>query len=639
MNSIWNKNKALFKKRFPDLVNFFSNEISRIDEISSPDDITDAFPFWEIKLAKNGSVTACENSVFLHSSYNPEREAEKTVVSVVGAVGEKYEAAVFYGFALGYAPLFFAEKFPEKKLILVEPDAKRFFAALFFVDLEKLFSHQKLIVALACPPETVLSIIQQAEIAKSVFFNVKAHTAHAENYFTALQTLVERNKKTEETNTATLERFAKLWQRNSCKNLRQLAECDGVNIYKKRAAQVTSTHSLNIDLPFLVLAAGPSLQNILPCLAEMKKRSVVVAVDTALRACLSVDVEPDFIVLTDPQYYAYRHIAGLSAPSSVLIAESAVYPAVFRFNCRKIVLCSSLFPLGQFFEKSIGAKGDLGSGGSVSSVAWNFAVWCGAKEIFCSGLDLAFPKKQTHVTGATQEQAEHFISTRLYNADTSNAASLCSPLREKGLDYDGGEVATDKRMKLFAWWFESRIASCPEVKTYIFSKSGLMIPGIVPVEKDVLLSRPEISSQKDNFFAAAESTESTENAEQKDCLKKFDETREKLFAGLMKLQDAAKRGKSICRDAAKNTTDRAFQKTFMQLAKIDAEISKSDTKEIAALVFPTEKQLEKLFAEDTVLASFKNNPHREAVRKSEIIYNRLYDTVRHILISVKITND
>ena len=54
---------------------------------------------WKLESAKNGSITASEGGVRLHSAYNPEREAS-------GAVGRdevfQKSAVVFYGFGLGY---------------------------------------------------------------------------------------------------------------------------------------------------------------------------------------------------------------------------------------------------------------------------------------------------------------------------------------------------------------------------------------------------------------------------------------------------------------------------------------------------------------------------------------------------------
>ena len=56
-----------------------------------------------------------------------------------------------------------------------------------------------------------------------------------------------------------------------------------------------------------------------------------------------------------------------------------------------------------------------------------------------------------------------------------------------GKDYCQRPVRTDARMQMFAWWFESRIAACPDVKTYSLTDKALAIPGVVPVRMEEVL--------------------------------------------------------------------------------------------------------------------------------------------------------
>ncbi len=210
------------------------------------------------------------------------------------------------------------------------------------------------------------------------------------------------------------------------------------------------------------------------------------------------------MILTDPQFWAYRHIAGLSAPQSVFITEVSAYPSVFRFDCRNLLLCASQFPVGAFTQSKLRlTPGDLGTGGSVASSAWNFAHLAGAREIFVAGLDFAFPGKQTHIKGSAAEQTWHTLSSRLSSPDKFTASALYSANATIGRDYTGSPVLTDSRMKMFAWWFEARLASCPETKTYTLGPQGLSVPGIVPASLDELLSRPSAAASKITFLKTA----------------------------------------------------------------------------------------------------------------------------------------
>ena len=549
MNSIWNKNFSLFAKRFPQLAGYIPT-----GRYISPEEI------WSIGQAKNGEVTASENSssatLRLHSTYNPTREAAGAVS--VHEVSQK-STTVFYGFGLGYHLIEWCKKYPEKKLVVIEPDSKRLLAALQLLDWTAVFQHQSLVLALSCPAESVLGLLEHGSgvglgntgVSDAYYFDIPAFTAHAAGYFDTVRSLVKRNQRKNEINEATLKKFGKLWCRNSLKNvdwLGRLGEAGGIckaddrtckagdrtcNFVSASGNSVTGIGQFRgraaAGLPFLIVGAGPSLEKVLPHLEALKKRCVIVCVETSLRALLRNGVQPDFIILTDPQFWAYRHIAGLAAPDSILITEVSAYPAVFRFPCLQIALCSSQFPVGQWFEQKLGLTaasrnlvgagdlpgkaggqpagsadsllGDLGTGGSVASSAWNFAAFCGASEIYTVGLDFAFPGRQTHIRGSEAEQTYHTVSSRLATPDKFTATALFSANAVLSKDYNGRPVLTDSRMKMFSWWFEARLAGCPGVKTFTLSPEGLCTPGMQPAAVTDLLSKAECPALKEEFFA------------------------------------------------------------------------------------------------------------------------------------------
>ena len=482
MNSIWNKNLELFYSRFPDLYNLL-NDFSSIKTFD-----LSKVSYISVQTAKNGEVTAAENGKLLHSLYNPSREAHNAVFT---QEVESKSAIVFYGMGLGYhlveAAKLILQNGNSKKLILIEPNIEYFFASLWLLDWSEIFKVEKLILAVNCPAESVLPLIEDTSkinidlqgVSDAFYFEIPSFTQHNQQYFDCVKTIINRNKRKNEINAATTKKFGKLWSNNCKKNAKYINQLEFINIYKNQFT----------DVPFVIVAAGPTLQENLLNLKKLydekqskKKSVVIVCVETALKILLKHEIHPDFVVLTDPQFWAYKHIAGAQAPKSVLITELSTYPSVFRFNCKKIVLCASQFPNGKEIEQNAGFStdqiGDLGSGGSVASCCWNFAVFAGAKEIFLMGLDLSFPGGQTHIKGSSAEQTWHTKSNRLVNSDKFTTELLHNANVSVGTNYNNAPVLTDSRMKMFAWWFESRLASLPQIKTYTFSNEGLKIPGI-----------------------------------------------------------------------------------------------------------------------------------------------------------------
>lgn len=587
----------------------------------------------------------------LHSKYNPQKEAESALQNFNP---QKNKAAVYFSFGLGFGPIEFCKKFPSKTLILIENNPEYFFSALSVLDWEIVFKHENLIILLGnCEQEASQILLRFADFNNenpfSELFIIKNtnQAKHQEKFIEKIKELLLAQKEKLQINSNTLEKFSHLWAKNTCKNLTYLKNLDGVNKY----------FNLAKEIPFVILAAGPSLEKILPFLSEIKKRAILVCVDTALKAVLKAKVEPDFIVIVDPQYYCALHLEFLESPSSVLIAESAVYPCVFRFNCRKKVLCSSLYPIGQYFEKRLGSKGKLAAGGSVSTSAWDFARKCGTKEIFLAGMDLGFPNFQTHIKGSQFEEKAHRISTKFSSAEKMNAQSLITSSPEWKFDYNDKPLLTDKKMSLFAWWFEdaTKEALKQGIKTFSLTSESLAISGIEKFDLADFLLKPNILKQKQIFFEQSENLNANINKDcklkQEDCnlngensnisenlakkisenyKKNFDQVYNDFLKNLLFLKTQAQNALDLCKKIIKNPE--TFLSNNQELSKIDKEILNSQAKDVASLVFPNQKKLQELSAS---LPNLSENSFLKSIYYSKIVYSELLKSTNLFLKNLK----
>ncbi len=584
-------------------------------KINSPMDVTEA---------KNGLPTASENGMTLHSKYAPDREAQQAA----SKISDENSAAVFLSCGLGYAPIAAAKKSPSTPIVIVEASPVHFFQALSVLDWSDVIRHPEVIFAIGTDEETAASLIRKFQQDKIIFFSVPGQIAHAKEYFSVVTDLCKRNRQKEEVNTNTLEKFAHLWLSNSCKNLPKMGELGGVSRFFDAAQNLPTT------LPFIIIAAGPSLEKILPKLPELKKRAVLVCVDTALHSCLEYGVEPDFVILVDPQYACALHLEFLASPSSILITESAAWPSVFRFPCKEILLCSSLFPIGQYFEKIMGKKGELGAGGSVTTTAWDFARKCGAGKIYIAGMDLGFPGRQTHIRGSQFEERAHRTSMRLHTAETDGVNALLGANPKIARDYNGNEILTDSRMSLFSWWFET---SCGKARqdgqlTYTLTPESMAINGIEIADCDTLCSGPDLSEIKRIFFERAEENKLRIKKEaEENGTPKFEEVFRTFVGNLRELKSLSKKGRSLCEKGIRDRTK--IPAVSQELKMIDSQILSSKGKDAAALVFPTQRQLDSLS---------KNLPEDEVLRPiyfSKLIYTELEKAVNEYIASLSLEDE
>lgn len=467
-DAILELNLSALSKRFPELAALIA---------ASP-----AAPL-EILLSASGDASARNSGgAWIHSSRDPKAEARR--IAQAAFPGSGADTAVLLGFGLGYlaeAIAFGCADYGVEHIIACEADPDALAAAFRIRDFSSLVADERLGFVVGGESEGIITALELSGGQRAAILELKAAIAADPAWFERSRSAAERWNAKGAVNENTLRLFGRLWVRNLARNLGAAADSPGVELLE----------GLFEGIPALVLAAGPSLDLVLPHVKELSRRAIIVCVDTALRSLLRFGVEPDFLVLVDPQYWNWRHIAGLSSPSSFLVSETTAWPAVFRATRRGAFLGGSLFPLGRRIEAFAGSKGHLGAGGSVATSAWDLCRIMGCAPVWMAGLDLGYPGGQTHARASLFEQRALASGSRLKPAAAAQAAALVGGGSFEAKAAGGGNVRTDQRMTLYAWWFESRFARPASPPTIGLSRGGLAMPGMGLGGVDELLSCPE----------------------------------------------------------------------------------------------------------------------------------------------------
>lgn len=580
-NAVFGRNLRLLRERFPDLAALLAldtDEKARATRGLVPET-------YRTEPSRNGAPILTVGGFPLHSKYDPEREAARAVERAGNG------GCVFAGLGMGYYCLEYAARFPDAFIAVVEPDVFVFLRCIENRDMGALLGRKNtaLFIGLsAFDSAAAVEEIMQKSATPPEILAPPALAKPNQAWFAEFSETLKRNKEKRGINKNTLKRFGGLWLKNMSKNLGEMGGRPGVSHFK----------DVFTDVPAALLAAGPSLDTILPHLKTLREKCVLIAVDTSLRACLNAGVQPDFVVLVDPQYWNYRHIAGLSSGRTFLVTESAAYPAVFRFPCRGVFLCASLFPLGKFLESRTEEKGSLGAGGSVATTAWDFARYTGAKTIYAAGLDLGYPGGATHFRGALFEEKNLSEADRLSPAETGATAALASGGLFYTDGYGGGKVLTDRRLNLYAWWFEAAAARHPDTTTYIIGGGGVKIPGMEPVAPERLHSLPDRRADVDAALEKAEKA-AGDAAARSGAGDAFARALDELEAGLNDILSLAKKGEACCArlryEIARSRTgsggaERDARAIFNELNAIDARIQRHPVKDILAMTFEDEPE-------------------------------------------------
>ncbi|MCL1927662.1 MAG: DUF115 domain-containing protein [Treponema sp.] len=637
----WNHNLALLRSHYPELAHQIENSNCCHFE-----------HHWRLEQTPSGNPTLFyrENNtapeISIHSRRDPVREGQRQAEAALTEAMEKNKTndkngiIILLGFGLGYMAEVLAQH--NSSLIIVERHKDLFTLALKSRNLERLISPGKAMFVLSSEPAAIHAALAFAETQKPLVIKNRALTgltAEDESWYTDVERRINTWASKDEINAATLQRFGKRWTKNLAANMEGVLKFPGV----KNLENILH----HTDIPVFLAAAGPSLNNIEKHMKEIHSRCLTIAVDTSLRCLLKNGVEPDFIVSVDPQYWNALHLHRLEAPNTTLIAESAVYPSVLRNSAfMRVFFCQSLFPLGRFIEDRTDPKGILCAGGSVATTAWDFARFLGPSDVWIAGLDLAFPDYRTHYKGALFEENSHAVSKRFSPIETLSVRTLENGIPFMAASARGGKVLTDKRLSLYAAWFEHHIEQA-NVTNRSLSSDGLAIHGLVPAEHEYstertkvsegsplekLLSLPERRKEINRLLTGLFSridAQFNHSSEKENRTSRYSDALTDLVRGLEEIRDRAGEAVSVAKNipVQHRNNIQENEKILKKLDKTNAAIAASPVKAAAGFLFPPISELEKELQE--------TDPFKQHLEFSRLFYQHLSESIDFTLRFIK----
>ncbi|HVP19213.1 MAG TPA: 6-hydroxymethylpterin diphosphokinase MptE-like protein [Spirochaetia bacterium] len=490
----------------------------------------------EVIETPSGSPTAVRHGLSVHSRHDPVTEADRQAAREIDGSAT---CLIVLGFGLGYGTEAARRRFPELPILVLEPDAAMFRAALASRSLTRLLSDSRVRYLVAAKPEDVTPLLSSLPLARPSFLRLRPAMRGNPAWYRTAEEVVRSWLLRKEINLNTLNRFGRLWVRNLTHNMHAFLYAPGI----------IRLEGLCRGFPALVIAGGPSLDALLPALPSLRERLVLISVNTSLKPCAEAGVWPDFTVVVDPQYWASRFLdwaavpGGKTVSGGIIVAEPSTQPRVLRrefaeSSSSSLYLCSSLFPLGEALEDSVGHKGKLGAGGSVATAAWDLARHLGASPIYTAGLDLGFPGMRTHCRGIFTEEVWLSSCDRTRPQETTSYRYL----REIGLfparSASGGTTPSDRRMLLYQWWFESQLSMHPEARTCTLSPDSVAVAGMSLARLEDVLELPRVRDQIEARIAEERQAASRETGDHAPALRR---ALDDLLAGLAELEPLCER--------------------------------------------------------------------------------------------------
>lgn len=412
-------------------------------------------------------------SIFLHSAYDPEKEANTLIKEI------ENDTDLIFIFGIGAGYLINAVKKLNVNIAVIEPSIKFFNLLIDNFKLDKILEDNITFFIGGDDIEDIEKFISIANTKKVKFFITRsyANLFGEEALFYQQKVLSIVDKKI--ININTISRFDKLWAYNIASNVAKISTHYGANKFFDKYK----------NIPAVIVSAGPSLEKNIRKLREMKNKALIIAVDTAMKPLFSHNISPHFVITIDPQKKNSKYFRNVDFKDSVLIAESSVdKEAIDSFN-GAIYFINSIFPLAKYFMEELGNRGDFTTGGSVSTAAYDFAIRIGANPIIMVGLDLSFPNYQTHIKGSYHE--ENFF-TEIYKLDSYDSriykVLIAGNLREEKNIYNE-KVWTDSRFDMYKNWYEEQCLKYNQIKFYNATEGGIVINGMENINLEELIQK------------------------------------------------------------------------------------------------------------------------------------------------------
>ncbi|WP_167815201.1 motility associated factor glycosyltransferase family protein [Sporolactobacillus shoreae] len=250
-----------------------------------------------LETSKNGAPTLKKKIGstyhYMHSQYNPVREAE-SFVSGMGDV-QDYDQVLFIGAGLGYIIKAFSVAYPDKKIYVYEPELDVLDAFLEIQDLSEPWAAG--IRSITNNSDEILQTVGQLldETGKPFYFSVlpfyeRNNTEGVNQLLTALKERLINRKSALVTDFS----FQQRWILNAVKNFLRVMKTPNIlmdldpSVFKRK--------------PVILIAAGPSLNDELDHLRKIKTEgsAYLFAVGSAINALISHDIIPDAFLSYDP---------------------------------------------------------------------------------------------------------------------------------------------------------------------------------------------------------------------------------------------------------------------------------------------------------------------------------------------------
>ena len=400
----------------------------------------------ELEKSKSGNLTLKYNNKYIHSKYDPVKEGIQFAEGNRELLNENI--VVVYGLGLGYHIHAIAEKLKDDSVLYVFEYNKKLIEYCKKVN-KDIFNYKNTKIIGSTDSQFLRKF---ADSLRSVE-NIIIHKA-------SLETIRESNKllynlindfnimkQHVDMDTEIIKQSEENYKINTENNYKSINEF--IEQFKKS------------NKPFIIVSAGPSVDNDLSKLKQNREKINIISVGSAFRTLVKNRITSDAVVIIDTKPIVKKQFENLETYNIPLcFSATASRWAVELYNGPKYIFNTS-------------EHDKIKTRGTVAVSAMDIAIKCNAKKIILLGQDLAFINKKSHTS--TFEETYGFKDDYTINTKMKTV---------KGVN--GECLNTTQGYITFKNKIESLIRENPHIK-FINCSKGAYIEGASHVNFEILV--------------------------------------------------------------------------------------------------------------------------------------------------------
>ncbi len=414
-------------------------------------------------------------TIRLHSAFDPAGEAAKAA-----DLFSRGRASVILvsGLGLGYHAAALKKKFPDAEILVLEKNREVY-------DLAVLHCPENLSgITVLLSDEDIMTFFENFDITMFRGITSFEHRPSVQTdpvFYREKSGLIKEQISSRVSDMLTRFEFQERWTDNIFANLPAYS----------RAFPVSRLFGKFRGIPGIIVSAGPSLRKNVRLLKDLEKKAVILCVDTSYKVCLKCGIQPHIVMTLDAQKHSVKHFLGTGG-KTLLVADMVSSPAILRDAALPCAVSSTAkyftdskgrsrretTPVMDWLEARMEPSGDIQSGGSVATSAFDLLLNMGCDPVILTGQDLAYTGREIHCAGTHHNDDWLPSCTRLKNLDTINQAVIRKRKMKQVKAWGGsGTVLTDFVLDLYRMWFQDAADTAP-FTTINATEGGARIHGV-----------------------------------------------------------------------------------------------------------------------------------------------------------------